>query len=724
MTAASYSLGIDIGGTFTDIVVYDSVGKTSVSHKELTTPSAPYEGVIRGVKTLFGREGMAFADVHRVIHATTLFTNALIERKGALTGLITTAGFRDTLEMAREHKYELFDLHIELPRPIVPRSLRLEVDERLGPDGSVELALDPAQAVAQAGRLAAAGVTSIAIVFLHAYANPVHEEMARAAIQAAYPELFVSISSEVSRQIREYERTSTTVANAYVKPLADGYLDRLTSEIGALGIAAPLFMMLSNGGLTHVMEAKRVPIQLLESGPAAGALAGAFFGARSGIGDVLAFDMGGTTAKLAVIDGGVPVIAHHFEASREKRLTEGSGLPLSISTIELIEIGAGGGSIAHLDALGLLKVGPESASSTPGPACYGRGGTQPTVTDANLVLGFLDPASFAGGTMTIDVARAEDAMRPLAEASGLSVADFAWGIYSIVNENMAAAARVHVAERGHHAGRFALLLTGGGGPLHGCEVAARLGIERVLCPPGAGVASALGLLMAPARIDRMLSVGWTLERVDWDALEQAYRGIEQDACAVIDATLPGQSGGAARQRAADLRFAGQGFEVITDLPAGPYGAATYQAIRDAFLRSYLQTFGQVPPAGDIEIVNIRVAVSVTPQESELNVKMASISGAQAARGTRRMYLGGRGQYAEVPVYEREALGVGQAIAGPAIVQEASSTLILPEGARASVDASLSLLVQLAQPAPAGKSEPQSAAGAPAASHERQHEHAD
>lgn len=720
MNAASYSLGIDIGGTFTDIVVYDGTGKTSVSHKELTTASAPYEGVIRGVRTLFEREGMAFADVHRVIHATTLFTNALIERKGALTGLITTAGFRDTLEMAREHKYELFDLHIELPKPIVPRRLRLEVDERLGPDGSVERALDPAQAVEQARRLVAEGVTSIAIAFLHAYANPVHEELARTAIQAALPDVFVSISSEVSRQIREYERTSTTVANAYVKPLADGYLDRLTTEIGMLGISAPLFMMLSNGGLTHVMEAKRVPIQLLESGPAAGALAGAFFGKRSGIGNVLAFDMGGTTAKLAVIDAGVPVIAHHFEASREKRLTEGSGLPLSISTIELIEIGAGGGSIAHLDALGLLKVGPESASSTPGPACFGRGGMQPTVTDANLVLGFLDPASFAGGTMTIDVTKAEDAMRPLADATGLSVPDFAWGIYSIVNENMAAAARVHVAERGHHPGKFALLLTGGGGPLHGCEVASRLGIDQVLCPPGAGVASALGLLMAPARIDRMLSVGWKLEGVDWAALEQAYRNIEEDACAVIDATLPGQSASAVKQRAADLRFVGQGFEVITDLPSGPYDGGTYQSIRDAFLSSYLQTFGQIPPAGDIEIVNIRVAVSVTPEESELNVKMASIGGTQAARGTRRMYLGNRGEYAEVPVYEREALTIGQSIAGPAIVQESTSTLILPEGSRASVDSSNSLLVQLAS---ARRQDGKASEGAAAASKKERHAYA-
>lgn len=694
MQAGKYALGIDIGGTFTDIVVYDTESGKSTSHKELTTSKAPYEGVIRGVRTLFERDGLSYAEVDRVIHATTLFTNALIERKGVATGLITTEGFRDTLEMAREHKYELFDLHIELPKAIVPRHLRREVAERMGPDGSVIKPLDLTQVVDVAGQLASEGITSIAIVFLHAYVNGAHERAARDAILKKHPQLFVSISSDVSPQIREFERTSTTVANAYVKPLADGYLDQMTAEIKNLGITAPLFMMLSNGGLTHVDEAKRVPIQLLESGPAAGALAGAFFGKRSNIADVLAFDMGGTTAKLAIIEAGQPLIAHHFEASREKRLTEGSGLPISISTIELIEIGAGGGSIAHLDALGLLKVGPESASSMPGPACYGRGGTQPTVTDANLILGFLDPAAFAGGSMSIDVSKAEDAMRALAEESNLSIPDFAWGIYSIVNENMAAAARVHVAERGHHAATFALLLTGGGGPLHGCEVALRLGMTRAICPPGAGVASALGLLMAPARIDRMVSVGWKLETVDWNALEAEFQRIETDARAVIDATLPGQGEQALSQRAADLRFVGQGFEVITELPAGPYTAETYTQIREAFLATYAKTFGQVPPRGDIEIINVRAAVSAGGSDGNLNVETGSIAAANATVGTRRMYLPDRKDYADVPVYERAALKTGQAFHGPAIVQEASSTLIVPVGATVDVDESGSLLVNL------------------------------
>jgi len=691
MSHSKLSLGIDIGGTFTDIVVYAHSTGRVLSHKELTTPQAPHLGVISGLKALFERESLRPADVTRVIHATTLFTNALIERKGAVTGLITTAGFRDTLEMAREHKYELYDLNIELPRPLVPRHLRLETVERIGPDGAVEVALDEQAVVRQAGELANAGVQSVAIVFLHAYANSAHERRARELIVQAYPELFVSISSEVSPQIREYERTVTTVANAYVKPLADGYLDLMAREIAGFGVTAPLFMMLSNGGLTHVAEAKRVPIQLLESGPAAGALAGAFFGGRASIPDVLAFDMGGTTAKLAIVDEGKPLIAHQFEACREKRLTEGSGLPISISTIELIEIGAGGGSIARLNSLGLVKVGPESAASTPGPACYDRGGTEATVTDANLVLGYLDPADFAGGTLKLDVAKAEAAMAPLAASAGVSVAEFAWGIHSIVNENMAAAARVHVAERGHVANRFAMLLTGGGGPLHGLDVARRLGCDRAICPPSAGVASALGLLMAPARVDRVATVSRRLSRLDWNELEAMYAQLEQDAQAVVADTLPGAK--LVVERTADLRFVGQGFEVVTSLPAGPYGEQARRSIVDAFHAAYRTTFGHVPPNGEVEIVNIRVAVTAAAPHGELD---ASASGSDRARpvSQRRAWVGERRRFEQVSVYRRDELGLGARVVGPALMQEASTTLVLPAGAIASVDRSGSLIVEL------------------------------
>ena len=689
---ARYSLGIDIGGTFTDIVVYDHDSRRSLSHKELTTPAVPAEGAIAGIRRLFGEHRLTYRDVARVVHATTLFTNALIERKGAPTGLITTEGFRDTLEMSREHKYELYDLFIELPRPLVRRSLRLEVRERVDARGAIETPLDRDGAVAAAGRLKEAGVTSVAIAFLHAYANPVHERAARDAILERHADLFVSLSSDVAPQIREYERTSTTVANAYVKPLADRYLDLMSREIAALGIGAPLFMMLSNGGLTHVDEAKRVPIQLLESGPAAGALAGSYFGVRADTPDVLAFDMGGTTAKLAMVAEGRPVIAYRFEASREKRFAEGSGLPINISAIELIEIGAGGGSIAAIDTLALLKVGPQSAGAAPGPACYGRGGELPTVTDANLVLGFLDAGTFAGGTIAIDRARAEAALAPLATRSGLTVPQLAWGVHSVVNENMAAAARVHIAERGHHAGQFALLVTGGGGPLHGCEVARRLGIRKLVCPPSAGVASALGLLMAPARVDRVATVARRLTGLDWAALEGAYAALEAEGRGVISATVPGGQA-IDVERAADLRFVGQGFEVVTVLPPGPYSAASAAQVRDAFEAAYRRIFGFVPPGGEVEIINIRVALTSAAAAAELDVPAGSLAEA-IPKARRAAWSGDDAQYVEMPVYDRYLLGRGARVEGPAIVEEASSTLILPRGSVATVHTSGSLVVDL------------------------------
>ncbi len=690
---AEYALGIDIGGTFTDIVVYDQSHAVSFSHKELTTPDAPHLGVIAGIRRLFEAEHLAYRDVARMVHATTLFTNAVVERKGAPTGLITTEGFRDTLEMGRERKYELYDLFIEFPEPLVRRRLRLEVPERIGPDGSIERPLDETALIERTRELAEQGVQSLAVVFLHAYANPVHERRARELIEHEFPQLFVSLSYDVSPQIREYERTSTTVVNAYIKVLAESYLELLTTEVAKLGIKAPLFMMLSNGGLTNIGEAKRVPVELLESGPAAGALAGAMFGGRSKIADVLAFDMGGTTAKLAMVEDGKPLLAYQFETGRAKRFAKGSGLPINISTIELIEIGAGGGSIAEIDGLGLLKVGPRSAGAAPGPACYGRGGTSPTVTDANLVLGFLDAATFAGGTMMIDRGQAEAAIKPLAKKSGLSLAELAWGINSVVNENMAAAARVHVAERGRHGSEFALLATGGGGPLHACEVAKRLGIRRVVCPPSAGVASALGLLMAPARVDRALTLAKRLSELDWSAFERAFRDLEHDARAVIDATLIGESKVVA-ERAADLRFVGQGFELVTQLPHGPYTPQSLAAIRKVFQQEYRRIFQQVPLVGDIEIINIRVALTAPLGRATLKVEGGKGTAAQALKGKRKAWLADRGKFMEVPVYERYALPVGAGISGPAIIEEASATMVMPPKARASVDRAGNLVVEL------------------------------
>jgi N-methylhydantoinase A len=462
-------------------------------------------------------------------------------------------------------------------------------------------------------------------------------------------------------------------------------------------ITAPLFMMLSNGGLTHVDEAKRVPVQLLESGPAAGALSAAFFGERSGCRDLLAFDLGGTTAKLALVHGGEPLVVHKFEAGRERRFTSGSGLPLTISTIELIEIGAGGGSIAAHDALGLLKVGPRSASSVPGPACYARGGTEPTVTDGNLLLGYLDAETFAGGTMKLSMETARSAVGALASEAGLDVPQTAAGIHAVVNETMAAAARVHVAEQGHDPRDFALLVTGGGGPLHGCELARRLGITQVICPPGAGVASALGLLLAPARVDRVTTISRRLDGMDWSVLEDAYAKLEVEARAVIAATI-GDGTQPILRRAADLRFVGQGYELITELPPGPYDARMEAAIREAFLSGYERVFSRRPAVAAIEIINIRVSATGSTAGSSLDPEVPKAAQGDPRTGTRRARFG-QAEY-EVPVLDRRRLAAGTEITGPAIVEEAMSTLLIPPGARAMVEAGGNIAIHLAQPATA------------------------
>jgi N-methylhydantoinase A len=489
---APLSLGIDIGGTFTDIVVIDPSSGNAVIWKESTTPDDPARGTMLGLWKLVERSGIALERIGRVIHATTLFTNALIERKGAPTGLITTAGFADVLEIGRERKYELYDIFLEMPPPLVPRPWRREVPERLAPDGTVEIPLDVTALLREAQELVADGVRSLAICFLHAYANPAHERTAAAAIAQHFPDLSLSLSSDIAPEMREYPRMVTTVANAYVRPLAETYLDHLEAALHGAGIPGSLFLMLSNGGLTHVAEAKRAPVQLLESSPAAGALAGAWFSRHAGLDRVLAFDMGGTTAKLALVEDGEPLVTWGFEAARQKRFLHGSGLPIQIATVELIEIGAGGGSIARRSTLGTLHVGPESAAAQPGPVCYGRGGTQPTVTDADLALGYLNAEFFLGGMMCIDAKAATTALGRVSDELGLDEMRGAFGVHDIVNENMAGAARVAISERGRVPQEYTLLATGGAAPVHAWHVGRKLGVRHVVCPPGQAPAARSG----------------------------------------------------------------------------------------------------------------------------------------------------------------------------------------------------------------------------------------
>jgi N-methylhydantoinase A len=693
MVARRIGIGIDVGGTFTDIVAHDAATGRQASHKELTTHADPSQGVMAGIDRLLRENAIAPAEIGPLVHATTLFSNALIERKGAPTGLITTNGFRDTLEIGRERKYELYDLRIVRPAPLVPRHLRVGVTERIAADGSVRVPLDAPAVLQAAGQLMGHGVTSLAIAFLHSYANPCHERQALELLAKHYPGLALSASIEVAPEIREYERTSTTVINAYIKPLAERYISSLADQLAARGIGAPLFLMLSNGGLTNVHEAKRTPVQLLESGPAAGALVAAHLGARDGNRNVLAFDMGGTTAKLSIIDDGKPTVAYSFEAAREKRFVEGSGLPVRISALELIEIGAGGGSIADLDDIGLLKVGPGSAGSEPGPAAYGRGGRAPTVTDADFLLGYLNPAYFVGGTMAIDMTAAEAAMRPLAERAGLGLTELAWGMHDVVNETMASAARVHLAEHGKDPRRYALLCTGGAGPVHAYYVARKLGLRRLIAPPGAGVASALGLIIAPARVDRVATVARDMDAIVWPDLEAAFARLEADARSVLSVTLP--DGPAPHMaRIADIRYVGQASELVVPLPPGPYTPASRGALRSAFEASYVATFTRTPPTAQVEIINVRVCASIAGKGGAAPAARASSAKRHAVKGTRHVYFPEFGAFRPTTVYDRYALEPGQAFDGPAIVEERESTLVVGPGGRLEVASSGNITITI------------------------------
>jgi N-methylhydantoinase A len=675
--SAPLSLGIDIGGTFTDLVIHDPRTGRAVIWKESTTPDDPARGALEGTRRVLEKAGAKAQEIGRVVHATTLFTNALIERKGAKTGLLTTAGFGDVLEIARERKYELYDLFIEMPKPLVQRAWRREAKERLGPDGSVEIALDVDAALAEVADLVALGVESLAICFLHSYANAAHERQIGAAVAERFQNLSISLSSDIAPEIREYLRASTTVANAYVRPLAEIYLERLEQALRAEGIPGGLFLMLSNGGLTHVSEAKRAPVQLLESGPAAGALAGAWFGRNAGLERVLAFDMGGTTAKLALVDDGEPLVAWGFEAAREKRFLRGSGLPIQIATVELIEIGAGGGSIAHRSDLGTLNVGPESSGAQPGPACYGRGGTEATVTDADLTLGYLNADFFLGGAMKIDSVATSAAFGRLAGALGVEPGRAAFGVHDVVNENMAGAARVAIAERGRVPSEYALLATGGAGPVHAWHVARKLGVSRVVCPPGAGAGSTIGMLMAPARVDRVTSFTTPLAGADLAAAGRIFAGLEKESLDVLRLTGADIEGRTVRHLA-DMRYIGQGSEITVVLPQS-LGEAE---VKSAFEAAYKALFARTPPGAAIQFVALRLSVSAPMPGTGGKLELPRHASAGALKGTRPVFFPDEGRTLPTRVWDRYALEPGVSIDGPAVFEENESTFIVGPNAKA------------------------------------------
>lgn len=684
-------VGVDVGGTFTDLLLVPPDGRAVIA-KHLTTPADPGEAVAAVVRRALPRDGERPV-AGTLVHGTTLVTNTLIERSGPPTALLATMGFRDALEIGREHRYELYDLRLELPRPLVPRHLRFDVPERLAADGTVLLPLDEAYVRRLAAELRARGIRAVAVCYLHSYRNPVHEHRTAALIREVAPELQVACSADVAPELREFPRMSTTAANVYVQERVARYLGALERRLLEAGFAGQVFVMLSSGGVGTVETAVRFPVRLLESGPAAGALAAAALGRRAGFPDLLSFDMGGTTAKLCAVAGGAPLRVDEFEVDRVYRFRRGSGLPVRIPVIDMIEIGAGGGSIARVDALGLLKVGPESAGADPGPACYGRGGREPTVTDADLVLGYLDPAYFLGGRMPLDPAAARRALAPLAARLGLSVEQAAWGIHQVVNEQMAQAARAHLAERGRDPRRLPLFAFGGAGPVHASHLARILRLPAVIAPLGAGVGSTFGLLAAPLAFDFVRSAPARLDALDWAAVSVLVQGMAEEGRALLArAGVPSEA--VTVRVSADMRYAGQGHEVEVPLPDGVLDTRSAAALTAAFERAYRERYGRAGPAVPVEVVNWRLTASGPVPDLAVRFPLEAAAG-RARKGTRRCFFPEAGGFVETPVLDRYVLRPGDRFTGPAVVEERESTLVVGPGAHARVDEHLNVIVEFA-----------------------------
>ncbi|MEC7574144.1 MAG: hydantoinase/oxoprolinase family protein [Pseudomonadota bacterium] len=690
-------VGVDVGGTFTDFVLVDEKRDLIFTGKRLTTPEDPGLAITDGLERLVSESGTSVPELDAVVHGTTLVANTIIERKGAKVGLITTKGFRDSLEMGREIRYDLYDLFFEKPEPLAPRFLRQPVDERIDAKGNVLRPLDENTLGAAAEKLVAEGVEAIAICFMHAYANDAHERQAKEILDAKYPDMPITTSTEVAPEIREYERANTACANAYVLPLMQRYLGDLSQKLSDQGLKQPLYLMQSGGGIASVTRGQAAPIHLIESGPAAGATAGAFYGRLTGTERVISFDMGGTTAKMCLIEEYEPEHAHEFEAGRVRRFKKGSGLPLKVPVIDLIEIGAGGGSLARVDNMGLLKVGPDSAGSEPGPVCYGLGGTQPAVTDADLLLGYLSPEYFLGGEMNLDLGLVKDAVEEkLANVTGLSVEEVAAGIHTIVNENMASATRMYIAEKGRDPRRYALIASGGAGPVHAYGMAKLLKISRVICPLGAGVLSALGFLVAAPGTDSVRSYVSRLENLDWDRLNRLFRDMEEEAMAQIVEAGADPSTVTMRRRA-DMRYSGQGFEIDVPVPDGEMDGSAANVMRQSFLDKYQELFGRQIGDLPIEALTWRIFASGPTPNVELNFAGQQIDEEPSDKGERQVYFPETG-YATCRIYNRYALKPGDSFRGPAVIEERESTAVAGPDTTVSIDKYLNLVIDIDPPA--------------------------
>jgi len=680
-------LGVDIGGTFTDVAleVTNSTGGQLFSAKVLTTPDAPEQAVIAAIQTVLRDAGLHPRNLAIIIHGTTLATNAIIERKGAKTAFVTTEGFRDTIEIRHENRFEQYDVNIDLPPPLVPRRLRFVVPERVNAQGQVVVPLDEGAVERLAERLAADQVDSLAIGFLHSFTNPTHEQRTREILSSGLTGVTFTLSSEVSPEMREYERFSTACANAYVQPMMGRYLVNLEEKLQQEGLRCPLFLMLSGGGLTTVETAIRFPVRLVESGPAGGAIFASQIARQCRLDTVLSYDMGGTTAKICLIDDFQPQTSRAFEVARIYRFKKGSGLPLRIPVIEMVEIGAGGGSIARVDQLKRITVGPDSAGADPGPACYGRGGKEPTVTDADLLLGRIDPTGFSGGRMALDRDAAETAMQQVVAAPlDLALPLAAFGVSEIVDENMANAARVHAIESGKDARGRALVAFGGAAPLHAARMADKLGLDRVVVPSNAGVGSAVGFLRAPIAYEIVRSQLQRLDAFDAASANALLAAMRSEAETIVRRGEP--KAPLTEMRSAFMRYRGQGHEIAVPLPVRPYRDEDAAELLAAFEAAYRRLYSRVIPGVEVEVLSWVLLLSgpVPADDAEPPPEPPRYTPQPARR--RAVFDADTADFVEVAIYERAALVPGAVIAGPAVIVEDETSTVVSPAFDARIDA--------------------------------------
>ena len=674
VSSPSIRLGVDIGGTFTDVAL--EVGDKRYTAKGLTTPRAPEEGVLSILRTIAAEAGIQPGDVQLIIHGTTLATNALIERKGARIALLTTEGFRDVIEIRHENRFEQYDINIDLPPPLVPRRLRLPIRERIDAQGNVLVALE-AESVSRAiDTLIEQKIEAVAVALLHSFTNPDHERQVGEAISKRMPNVAVTLSSDVSPEMREYERFTTACANAYLQPLMGSYITKLESELHRAGFRCPMLLMTSGGGITTTDTATRFPVRLVESGPAGGAIFAACIARQHGLNQVVSFDMGGTTAKICFIDEARPQSARMFEVARMYRFVKGSGLPLRIPVIEMVEIGAGGGSIASVDTLGRIAVGPHSAGSEPGPVCYRRGGSEPTVTDADVALGRIDPVTFSGGRIALDKAGAERAIKTrVGDKLNLAAEHAALGISEVVDENMASAARVHGIESGKDLRPRTLIAFGGAAPLHAARVAEKIGVSRVLIPTNASVGSAVGLLRAPVAYEIVRGRLMRLSTFDPVAANGLLAEMRAEAEAIVRQGAPVAD--LTEQRSVFMRYRGQGHEIAVPLPVRDFTSADGAAIKGLFEEAYRRLYSRPIPGVEIEILSWVIAVGA-PAEGELAVASEIKASVPAPKSRRRVFDPASGEFLDVPIYWRPELAPGARIAGPAVIAENdTSTVVSP-----------------------------------------------